>query len=66
MNYCGIDIASKASAMCLMDEQGVILCEAELPTDEDGFRTRLGSRKAMKCVVEASPLAEWAVRTWRG
>jgi transposase len=63
MNYCGIDLASKASAVCVMDAHGVILQEAELPTDEDSLRTRLGGQGAMKCVVEASPLAEWAART---
>lgn len=66
MDYCGIDLASKASALCVMDEQGAISREAELPTDEDGFRTRLGGMEMMKCVVEASPLAEWAARTLEG
>ncbi|MGR8953658.1 MAG: IS110 family transposase [Gammaproteobacteria bacterium] len=66
MNYCGIDLASKASAICVMDEMGAILREDEIPTDADGFRTRLGGVEAMKCVVEASPLAEWAVQTLEG
>ncbi|MGR8953527.1 MAG: IS110 family transposase [Gammaproteobacteria bacterium] len=63
MNYCGIDLASKASAFCVMDGTGVIMREEEIPTDADGFRTRLGSVEGMKCVVEASPLAEWAAQT---
>ena len=66
MNYCGIDLASKASAICVMDEMGAMLREEEIPTDADGFRTRLGGGEAMKCVVEASPLAEWAAQTLEG
>lgn len=62
MNYCGIDLASKASAFCVMDETGAILREEEIPSDADGFRTRLGGLEGLKCVVEASPLAEWAAR----
>lgn len=63
MNYCGIDLASKTSAFCVMDETGAILREEEIPTDADGFRTRLGGLESLKCVVEASPLAEWAAQT---
>ncbi len=61
MIYCGIDLASKASAVCIMDSEGRILAEFQMPTDEDGFRTRLGDREPMQCVLEASPLAEWAI-----
>ncbi len=63
MLYCGIDLASKASAVCIMDPTGKVLAQMEVPTDEDGFRTRLGEREAMQCVVEASPLAEWGAQT---
>lgn len=66
MNYCGIDLASKASAFCVMNEMGAIVREEEIATDADGFRTRLGGVETMKCVVEASPLAEWAVQTLEG
>lgn len=62
MNYCGIDLASKASAVCIENETGRIVAEFEMPTDEDGFRTRLGDLEPMHCVLEASPLAEWAAR----
>jgi transposase len=66
MNYCGIDLASKASAICLVNETGTILREDEIPSDEDGFRTRLAQEAWLRCVVEASPLAEWAVQTLEG
>lgn len=63
MSYCGIDLASKASAFCIVNKQGDLLEEFESPTDEDGFRTYLQSYCSLKCVVEASPLAAWSVRT---
>lgn len=62
MNYCGIDLASKASAVCIEDEAGRVVAEFEVPTDEDGFRTRISGMPPMRCVLEASPLAEWAAQ----
>ena len=62
MNYCGIDLASRASAVCIEDETGRIVAEFEMPTDEDGFRTRLEDLAPMRCVLEASPLAEWTAQ----
>jgi predicted butyrate kinase (DUF1464 family) len=36
MNYCGIDLASKASVICIVDESGKVLRELEISSDEDG------------------------------
>ena len=66
MNYCGIDLGSKSSAVCVEDQAGDRIAEITVPTDEDGFRTRLGVFSAMTCVLEASPLAEWASETLEG
>ncbi len=41
MRYCGIDLASKASAVCVMDSEGRIVREEMVPTDADGFRSCL-------------------------
>ena len=62
MNYCGIDLANKSSAICIENEKGKILTEKMIPTDADGFRVALSRRKPMVCIVEASPLAEWTAR----
>lgn len=64
MYYCGIDLACKASAICVTDERDHRLLETEVPTDSDGFRGAFSaySGKCMKVVVEVSPLAEWAAR----
>ena len=62
MNYCGIDLASKASAICIMTESRDIVLERESPTDEDGFRQALKDCRGLCCVVEASPLSEWVAQ----
>ena len=62
MYNCGIDLASKATAICIMNAHGEIQKEWEIPTDEDGVRTNLGKLAPMRCVLEASPLAEWMAR----
>jgi transposase len=62
MNYCGIDLASKASAVCIIDDEGRTVREFEVATDEDGLRTRFAPCEPMRCVVEASPLAEWVAQ----
>ena len=62
MNYCGIDLASKTSAVCIDDEAGRVVTECEVATDEDGLRTRLAHVSPLRCVLEASPLAEWAAQ----
>jgi len=62
MNYCGIDLASKASAVCILDKTGKVLKEFEVMTDADGYRNGLGKLSRMRCVLEASPLAEWAAQ----
>jgi len=62
MKYSGIDMACKSSAVCITGEDGKIVSEFEVPTDEDGFRTGLSRWDDLFCVIEASPLAEWVAR----
>ncbi len=59
MNYCGIDLASKASALCVMEKSGEIVSELECSTDADGFAQALRGHQGLRCVIEASPLCEW-------
>jgi transposase len=66
MNCSGIDLASKTSEICSVNETGTILRGEEIPSDEDGFRTRLAEAAPLRCLVEASPLAEWAVQALEG
>ncbi len=59
MYYCGIDLASKTSALCVMDGTGRIAMERTCPTDADGFRQALRGYPGLRCVIEACPLSEW-------
>ena len=34
MNYCGIDLARQASAVCVLNEQGAIVREQMVATEE--------------------------------
>lgn len=60
--YCGIDLASKRSAVCVINARRDVLEEREVTTDEDMFREVLRKYRGLTCVVEAAPLAEWLSR----
>ena len=62
MEYCGIDLASKTSAICVIDGKGKVILEQVLFTEEGDVRTQLGRCEPMQIVIEACPLAEWAAR----
>ena len=53
MEHCGIDLASKTSAVCVMKPDGRIVREGMVPTDEDGFRTCLGRCESMQVVIQS-------------
>jgi transposase len=60
MESCGIDLAVRSSAICVMRDGGVIVAERGVPTEEEGLQAAVAGRARMVCVLEASPLAEWA------
>lgn len=60
--YCGIDLANKTSAICVVDALGERLLESECCTDEDGFRQGLGGYDGLMILIEASPLSEWVAK----
>jgi transposase len=63
MNYCGIDLGSKTSAVCVQFSTDKILRGQMIPTDSTGFSQGLQSFSRLRCVVEeAAPLAEWIAR----
>jgi len=62
MTYCGIDLASQASAVCVLNEQGGILREQMVATEEGDLQTALDGLGRLRCVVEAAPLAEWVAQ----
>ena len=62
MDNCGIDVAMKSSAVCIVDGRGAVVLEEAVTTDESGLASVLKGRRRMRCVLEAGPLAEWLSR----
>jgi transposase len=62
VDNCGIDVAMKSSAVCILDDRGAVLLEQAVSTDEVGLGSVLRDRRRMRCVLEAGPLAEWLSR----
>lgn len=60
MEHCGIDLAGKSSSVCVTDGAGRVVLERVVGTDEGGLGSVLRGRARLRCVLEASPLAEWA------
>ncbi len=59
MYNCGIDIANKSSAICVLNDEDKIVWEGDCLTDGDGFYQSLKRWSGLQCIVEASPLSEW-------
>jgi transposase len=59
MEHCGIDLSVKSSSVCVMDGAGKVVLETVVSTDEAGLGRVLKGRKRLRCLLEASPLAEW-------
>lgn len=62
MNYCGIDLASRTTALCIVDADDKVLAELSITTDRQSLQTALKRFPALHAVVEAAPLAEWCKR----
>lgn len=62
MNYCGIDLASKSSAVRVLNKNGGMIFEQMVATTVADFRAALVGLGHLRCVVEAAPLAEWVVQ----
>lgn len=62
MNYCGIDLASKSSSVCILDPRGRVLREVAVAAEAEDFAKALEGFGRLKVILEASPLAEMAVR----
>lgn len=58
MFHCGIDLASKTTALCVVDDRERVILERELPTDFGQIREVLAPYPGVSCVVESAPLAE--------
>ena len=58
MKHCGIDIANKSSAICILDGKGKSLREIEVATESGDIGQALSGFGPLKVIIEASPLAE--------
>jgi transposase len=56
--YCGLDVSNKSTAICVIDEAGTILCELTVATEVGVIVKGLRGFGKVRCVIEASPLAE--------
>lgn len=57
-NYCGLDVSNKSTSICVVSKEGKVLIETAVETNFKGLRGALKQHKGLRCVVEASPLAE--------
>jgi transposase len=62
MHYCGIDLASKSSNICVIDQQGKVLRERVIATEAAELNEALAGFDDLTVIIEASPLAETAAR----
>lgn len=62
MFYCGIDLSSKTTALCVLNEQDKVVSEREVATDLGRIARQLQPFRSVLCLVEAAPMAEWCKR----
>lgn len=58
INYCGLDVSNKSTAICVINEAGEIQKEVMASTEASAITKVLRGFGKVKCVIEASPLAE--------
>jgi len=58
-SYCGIDLGSKRTTVCVMDKRRQVLRLVEVQTTAEGLKEALSGYRRLTCIVEAAPLAEW-------
>lgn len=62
MYYCGIDLANKTTALCVVNEKDNVVMDVPVATDPERIARRLERFGKVLCLVEAAPLAEWCKR----
>ena len=58
MNYCGIDLASKSSDICIVNPKGKVLRRKSIDTEASDIDKALEGLGVLEVIIEASPLAE--------
>lgn len=57
--YCGTDLASKESEICILDERRQVKAAEAIKTTSQGIRNFFKGYRGLRVIVEAAPLAEW-------
>lgn len=65
MENCGIDLHQKSSQVTVVDDEGVLLERASIPTTRVALERWFGPRPPMRILVEASGCSPWVVRVLR-
>ena len=59
MKYCGIDLGTESTSVCVVTACGEVVKEKTVATNGAEIRKALKGFGKLHCVVEAAPLAEW-------
>jgi len=62
---CGIDLHQKSSQVTVVDDEGILLERASIPTTRAALERWFGPRSPMRILVEASGSSPWVVRVLR-
>ena len=57
--YCGIDLASKSTSICVINSRRQVKLEQSVATEERALSKVFRQFQGLTCIVEAAPLAEW-------
>jgi predicted NBD/HSP70 family sugar kinase len=62
-HFVGLDVSVRETAMCVVDEAGMVLYEQKVPSEPDDLVTLLTSigLDYSRVGIEAGPLSQWLV-----
>jgi transposase len=62
MEYCGIDLHQKETEICVVDDGGLVVERARIPTNRKALHRRFHGQPPMKVVMEAGGSSPWVSR----
>lgn len=60
--YCGIDLGDKITSIEIINKERKVIAAVEIETSAGAYAKFFKKYRSLTCIVEASPLAEWACR----
>ncbi len=66
-HFVGLDVSVKETAVCVVDEAGMVMLEQKVPSEPDDIVTLLTSVGVdyRRVGIEAGPLSQWLVTGMR-